>query len=41
MILVLSIILLLLCLLVGGSRGLKAFIVFFVDILFCLLNIFL
>lgn len=41
MILVLSIILLLLCLLVGGSRGFKAFIVFFVDILFCLLNIFL
>ena len=41
MILVLSIILLILCLLVGGSRGFKAFIVFFVDILFCLLNIFL
>ena len=41
MILTLSIILFILCILVGGSRGLKSFIVLFLDIAFCMLNIIL
>jgi uncharacterized membrane protein len=41
MILVLSLILFILCILVGGNRGFKSFVVLFVDILFCLLNIIL
>lgn len=36
---VLSIILLILCIYVGGKRGFKSYIVLFVDILFCILNI--
>lgn len=41
MILVLSIILFFLCVLVGGSRGFKSFVVLFLDILFCLFNVIL
>ena len=41
MILALSIILFILCILVGGSRGFKSFVVLFLDILFCILNIIL
>ncbi|MBE6161193.1 MAG: YibE/F family protein [Firmicutes bacterium] len=41
MILTLSIILFILCILVGGSRGLKSFIVLFLDIAFCMINIIL
>lgn len=41
MILFLSIILFILCILVGGIRGFKSFIVLFLDILFCMLNIIL
>lgn len=41
MILVLAIILFILCILVGGVRGFKSFIVLFLDILFCILNVIL
>ena len=41
MILALSIILFILCILIGGSRGFKAYIVLFLDIAFCMLNILL
>ena len=41
MILVLSIILFILSILVGGVRGFKSFIVLFLDILFCMINIIL
>lgn len=41
MIAVLSLILFVLCILVGGKRGFKAFIVLFLDILFCMLNVIL
>ncbi len=41
MITVLGLILFILCVLVGGKRGLKSFIVLIVDILFCMLNIIL
>ena len=41
MILALSIILFILCIIVGGSRGFKAFVVLFLDIAFCMLNIIL
>ena len=41
MILALSIILFILCIVVGGDRGFKSFIVLFLDIAFCMINILL